>query len=110
MGKVKQEVVARILNISVRQVQRKVHGFRHDENWGCAKSLSRPPHNAFAEAVKRDALEAYRTYYYDMGPTQAMEYLAERGDPRQQGDPAPVAHGGGPLGGEAEAGLPQARP
>jgi len=75
----KQERAAQILHISVRQVQRLLHGYQCQGSLGLlSKKRGKPSNHRLANTVKEAAIDLIKTHYSDFGPTLAAEKLFEK--------------------------------
>ena len=67
------------MGVSTRQFQRVIKTYRNN---GAEALLNRnlgvKPHNAFSDELVDEIVHLYETVYFDIGPLQASEYLAER--------------------------------
>lgn len=75
----RQELAARQLGLSLRQIKRLVRRYRDQGATGLiSRHRGKRPNNAIAQEVRGAILELVRTHYADFGPTLACEQLAAR--------------------------------
>ncbi|MFH2021710.1 MAG: ISNCY family transposase [Patescibacteria group bacterium] len=75
---IKQKTVANLLELSIRQVQRKIHNFKlHGAESLIHKSRGKTSNNKIPQEKLDRAMELIKEKYYDFAPTLASEKLLE---------------------------------
>ena len=78
-GHLTQAIGAKKVGVSTRQFQRLIKHYRqHGADGLLNRNLGVKPHNAFSAELVDEIARLYQTVYYDIGPLQTSEYLAER--------------------------------
>lgn len=78
---IKQKEAAKMLDLSVRQIKRKLKSYRVYGMVGLIhQSRGKPSNHALAEKMKRHAIDLVSEEYPDFGPTFAAEKLREEHD------------------------------
>ena len=75
--RINQESVAKILSISVRQVQRLVRSYKkYGANGLISKKRGKPSNHYIPGSTKKEVIDIISMHYRDFGPTLALEKLA----------------------------------
>jgi transposase len=77
--RITQAEAARMIGLSLRQVQRAVRRVKREGDQGiCHRARGKEPNNRIPEKVKDKVLKLCRGVYYELGPTHASEKLLEK--------------------------------
>jgi hypothetical protein len=74
----KQKTVAKMLGVTVRQIQRMVKDYKSNEyEYLLKRPISSKPVNAIPVETREEIVELCKTTYHDIGPLQTSEYLLD---------------------------------